>query len=118
MAPSVNAQAMDRPRKMLAARLDSGETACKKIAAEENARVVARSIEHSGFTKQEVAFRLGFSDQSQISRWIQGQDNASAIGRLWSLVEMRESVLLAMAESANSPFVRIRHVVDIERRRA
>jgi hypothetical protein len=56
-----------------------GETRSKPLAEQEESarygRALERAIEDAGLTKQEAAFRLGYSEQSMISRWIAGQEN-------------------------------------------
>lgn len=56
-----------------------GETRSKPLAEREEAerygRALERAIEDAGLTKQEAAFRLGYSEQSMVSRWITGQEN-------------------------------------------
>jgi hypothetical protein len=105
---------LDRiPRKTVAARLPTGEGARKFLAESEIARVVVRVIEHAGITQKDLAFRLGFEDQTPVSRWCAGHENAQAIGRMWSRPELRPSILVALAEGADSGAVEVRTIVTV-----
>jgi predicted transcriptional regulator len=121
MANSIASPALSSKRKMLAASFAApkvaGEAVSKKLAEQQIGRVITRVIEHSGFTQKEIAFRLGYEDQSAVSRWVAGVDNASALGRLWALLELRESIIVALAENAESRAVEVRTIVTVTARK-
>lgn len=117
MAQRMPLPGLARPRKMLAASFaapkPAGEGDRKKLAEQQIGRVITRVIEHSGLTQKDISFRLGYEDQSAVSRWVSGNDNASAIGRLWALPELRESIIVALSENAESRNVEVRTIVTV-----
>ncbi len=110
------------PRKMFATGIDPvslrGETDRKFLAEEDIARVVRRTIEISGQPPKAFAELLGFRDQSPVSRWMAGLENASALSRIYSVKALRGSLLVAMAEDADAVNVQTQTVVYIGRRSA
>jgi transcriptional regulator with XRE-family HTH domain len=83
-----------------------GETRSKPLAEQEEAarygRALERAIEDSGLTKQEAAFRLGYTEQSMISRWIAGQENPPMPRLFVKLGErFKQAWVLQMAKQTN-----------------
>jgi hypothetical protein len=75
--------------------------------------VITRAIDLAKLTPKDVAFRLGYHDQSALSRWMSGAE-AVRFGKLWSLKELRPWLVMALAEEADG--VRVQTVVTVERR--
>lgn len=84
-----------RHHKMLAMR---GET-LRKPLAEAIGQAVERGIVLAKLTKQDVAFRMGYEDQSALSRWISGAETPQ-FARLWAIEELRGPLVIALAELA------------------
>jgi len=103
MPETLTRSVIEKPRKMLAARLPEADRADGDIA-----HVVVRTLQVAGWSEKELAFRLGLADQSAVSRWCAGHENLSAFGRIWRVQDVRPSLLIAMAEQA-----RIVGVVDV-----
>lgn len=111
------------PRKPLAmgfaAAAEPGEGDRKKLAEPNSQRafgvVLARAFALANLTQQEVAFRLGYTDQSAVSRWVAGTENAQ-IARLLTLAELRGPLVMAIAEMTDD--VSVETVVRLPRRRA
>jgi hypothetical protein len=109
MGQSLPADVANRPRKPLAMRGESvrtnrdgrGETRSNEVAAAFLGRVITRAFELSNLEPKETAFRVGYADQSAVSRYMAGPDNPLA--RLMSLPEYRRGFLLALAEALDIP---------------
>lgn len=122
MASTISSPGHDRPRKMLAARLDRSESPRKNLApdeqsrltAEENARIVAEVLRFSKLTPQQLGGRLGHADQTQVSRWLNRQENATVLLKLWAVASLRAFVVMALIEVANNPLMRVRLIAEVE----
>lgn len=109
------------PRKSLAMRGESlnrrGEATPKKLAAldanQEMGAILARAIELSHLTAKDVAFRLGYADQSQVSRWTAGIEPVR-FAALWAVTALRAALVMALAERIEQD-VTVQHVVTIRR---
>jgi hypothetical protein len=120
MAPSIASQLTTRPRKMLAARLNRGESGRKNFApaleadnAEENAAIVAAVLRFSKLTPQQLGGKFGHADQSQVSRWLNRQENANVLLKLWAVRDLRPFVVLALIDVANNPLMRVRYLAEV-----
>lgn len=98
---------------MLAARLDQGESLRKNFASDENARIVAGVLRFSKLTPQQLGAKLGHADQTQVSRWLNSQENAAAVLKIWAIEDLREFLCMALIEETKSPRVRVRWVAEI-----
>lgn len=103
-------------RRMLAARLPQGETACQVLAVESMRAVGAlidRALVLAGLTKQQASFAMGYRDEtaSVVSKWTQGTERPQ-LDRLLSVPALRRGLILAIAESSGSD-VEIRTVVTV-----
>ena len=83
----------DPPRKMLA----MGSESVRKPLAKDIGTAIERAIVLAKLTKQDVAYRMGYEDQSALSRWISGVETAQ-LPRLWEIEELRWPLLRALAE--------------------
>lgn len=70
-----------------------GETARKKLVG----RRVARAFELMGLTKQDAAFRMGYSDAGTVSRWCSGLERPH-FDKLNVLDGFEDAYVLATAE--------------------
>ena len=95
MPRSVDRPVPDPPRKMLAAKV-CGD---RKPLAEGIGQAVERAITLARLTKQDVAFRMGYADQSTLARWISGVETPS-FARLWMVEDLRAPLAVALAELA------------------
>lgn len=93
-----------------------GESLRKKLSDPEMAgRVVARAIELSGLTQQDLAFRLGYANQSHVSQWISGVENPP-LAKLMSRdlpTRWRQALVIAMAEQLRVCGVEVKTVVTL-----
>lgn len=111
------------PRKPLAmgfaAPAGEGETDRKVLADPDLRRefgaVLSRAFALADWTLKDVAFRLGYADQSAVSRWVSGVE-AAPIAKLWGLSDLRGPLVMAMSEQASD--VRVGMVAEWHRRRA
>lgn len=104
----------DPLRKMLTMR---GESLRKPVADPQVARVlgqaIERALERAGLTKQDAAFRMGYEDQSALSRWISGVESPQ-VARLWTLGELfQRSLVLELAATCHVG-VKIRTTIELE----
>ena len=88
------------PRKMIAAEI---ETIRKPLA--DMPRLLGQAIERAivlaKLSKQDVAFRMGYSDQSALSRWIAGAPGETPqFAKLFAIDELRQPLVVALAELA------------------
>lgn len=95
MSSTVAKAIPDPPRKMLAAK----PRADRKPLAVEIGQAVERAITLARMTKQDVAFRMGYRDQSALARWISGVETPQ-FARLWMIEELRGPLAIALAELA------------------
>lgn len=90
-------QAIDRlpgaPRKPLA----GPATDLRKPLAIEIGQAIERAIVLANLTKQDVAYRMGYSDQSALARWISGVETAQ-FPKLWAIEELRWPLVRSLAE--------------------
>jgi hypothetical protein len=94
--PTTVARAIpDPPRKMLAARGEGD----RKPLAEAIGQAIERGIVLAKLTKQDVAFRMGYRDQSALARWISGVETPQ-FAKLWTIEELRQPLCIALAELA------------------
>ena len=122
MPSSIASPMTSRPRKMLAARLDRGESGRKNFAsgnldaaiAEENAEIVAAVLRFSKLTPQGLSAKLGHADQTQISRWLNRQENATVLLKLWALRDIRLYVVMALIDVAEHPRMRVRFLAEVD----
>lgn len=117
MPSSIASPVLDRPRKPRAARFASlerkSEVDRKNFAAREIAALVAAIVRHSTLTAQDFSGKLGHADTTQLSRWMNGLENGSALAKIWSVVELRPAFMKGAAERANHPDVKARLLVEI-----
>lgn len=101
MAPNNTAQLDAIKRKPLAMR---GE-AVRKPLAEDMKRPIGQAIDRAivlaRLTKQDVAFRMGYDDQSALSRWIAGVETPQ-FARLFAVKELRGPLVIALAELSDT----------------
>jgi hypothetical protein len=75
--------------------------ALRKPLADDLKRAIGQAIERAivlaGLTKQEVAFAMGYEDQSALSRWISGAETPQ-FARLFIVVKLRGPLVIALAE--------------------
>jgi len=95
MPANVNRAVPDPPRKMLAA---NSET-LRKPLAEAIGSAIERAIVLARMTKQDVAFQMGYRDQSALARWISGVETPQ-FAKLWQIEELRGPLVIALAELA------------------
>jgi hypothetical protein len=94
-----------------------GEGDRKRLAEVDFRRAVGGAIERaillSGLTKQEVAGRMGYEDQSALSRWISGVENPH-FAKLFSIPELRAPLVLTLAGLA-TPDIEIETTLRLRR---
>lgn len=95
MGSSVAEKLPARHHKMLAA---TGESPRKPLA-EQIGSAIERAIVLAKLTKQDVAYRMGYTDQSALSRWISGAETPQ-FAKLWAIPELQEPLVIALAELA------------------
>lgn len=95
MPATVTKAIPDPPRKMLAAQGESH----RKPLADEIGGAIERAIVLAKLTKQDVAYRMGYTDQSALSRWISGAETPQ-FAKLWAITELQEPLVIALAELA------------------
>lgn len=91
-------------RKSVAMSLRSGERDRKPLADDLKqpiGQAIERGIVLAGLTKQDVAFRMGYQDQSALARWISGVETPQ-FARLFMVQELRGPLVLALAELAGT----------------
>lgn len=97
---NVTAQLDGLKRKSLAIRELPSETDRKPLA-DDLKRAIGQAIERAiliaGLTKQDVAFRMGYQDQSALARWISGTETPQ-FAKLFIIVELRGPMVIALAE--------------------
>ena len=96
---------LDRvPRKTLAMTSE----ALRKPLAEDLKRTIGQAIEHAivlaKLTKQDVAHRMGYEDQSALSRWISGAETPQ-FAKLFGVRELRAPLVIALAALAEDACV-------------
>lgn len=101
------------PRKITAEAFALSAGDRKKLAGEDIGRIVLRVIALSRLTQQLFSDRLGYPDQSAVSRWVAGVENAQAFGRIWSVEDFRPFLLVALAEEAKSSAVGGKFVIEV-----
>lgn len=69
----------------------------RKAFAEAMGKAIERGILLAGLTKQEVAFAMGYTDASALSRWIAGTETAQ-FARLFSVSRLQQPLVVALAE--------------------
>lgn len=115
MAAHSPAPTGDRPRKMLAMR---GEGLLKKVEDVELARVfgrvIGRAFEIAGLTQQEIAFRLGYTNQSAVSRWVAGTETPQ-MAKLLTVDGFEDALIIALTERSKT--VSGAYVVNVPLRR-
>jgi hypothetical protein len=83
---------------------EEGESLRKKLAglpAGPNwGRVLTRAFALAGLAPKDVAFRLGYQDQSSVSRWLNNSESPN-LPRLLSLRELRGPMVIALAEATD-----------------
>lgn len=99
-----------------------GESLRKPLADLDEARIVGRFVERAlvfaDITKQDAAFRLGYSDQSAVSRWVAGVETPQ-LAKLWTLGRrFRTGFLLAVADACSDDGARVSHVVTVPEERS
>lgn len=103
MASSLTDRLAGLHPKMLRAESESqkraGETESKKLADLRPfiGKLVERALELLGITKQDAAFRMGYSDAGTISRWCSGTERP-ALDKLFAIDGFRVALVLALAE--------------------
>ena len=103
-------------RKPAVAGLRDEANADRKALAEQCRTLLGRAIERAlvlaNLTKQDASFRMGYPDQSAISRWIGGVENPQ-LHKLLAIDELRPWLAVALAEVSGSEVettVRVRRV--------
>jgi ribosome-binding protein aMBF1 (putative translation factor) len=114
MPSTLRDRALTPPRKMLAMR---GESLRKRLADPDIVRLLGRAIERAleraDLTKQDAAHRMGYEDQSALSRWISGAETPQ-IARLWTLGEDFQRALVIELASACQVGVKVRTTIELE----
>lgn len=59
---------------------------------------IERALVLANITKQDVSHRMGYTDQSSISKWISGKE-PPRFDKLWAIRELRPHLVIALAES-------------------
>lgn len=72
---------------------------------------IERALVLANLSKQEVSFRMGYRDQSSISKWISGKESPQ-FDKLWAIEELRESLIEALAALAGC---RVRKTISLRR---
>lgn len=63
-------------------------------------RVIEDALVTAGISKQDASWRMGYSDQSALSRWIAGVETAQ-FPKLWTLgPEFQTAMVVALARAA------------------
>jgi hypothetical protein len=113
MAVNITAQLDGIKRKSLVMRGES----LRKPLADDLKRPIGQAIERAlvlaDITKQDAAFRMGYEDQSALSRWIAGAETAQ-FARLFSIPELRGPLVIALAELSET--VSVETTITIRRR--
>lgn len=102
-----------RPRKAAAEPFALSSADRKKLASDQIGLVVLRTIQLSKLSQKEFADKLGFDDQSAVSRWVAGNENAQAFGRIFGVLELRPFLIVAIAEHAHSPHVGVKALIEV-----
>lgn len=76
-------------------------------------RRVERTFELMGITKQDAAFRMGYSDAGTVSRWCSGTERPH-LDKLFQLDGFEQAWLLASAEH-NAPTMEVETIVKLRR---
>lgn len=73
----------------------------KELGDEPNAlgMAIAKALVLADLTKQDVSFRMGYTDASSISKWISGKE-PPRFDKLWSVIELREPLVIALGKRA------------------
>ncbi len=86
---------------MLAA---SGEGVRKAVAEADLKRLIGGAIERAivlaRLSKQDVAYQMGYADQSALARWISGAETAQ-LPKLFKIVALQQTLVVALAEIAD-----------------
>lgn len=105
MAANGSAALAELKPKMLGARLRpevrSEANVDPKPLGERLGPAIERALLLANITKQEVSFAMGYSDQSSISKWIACKE-PPRFDKLWSVVRLRASLVVALAELAGA----------------
>ena len=87
--------------KVLAAQIEAD----RKPLAEDWKRLMGQSLERAlmlaRLTKQDVSYRMGYEDQSALSRWISGVERPQ-FDKLWAVEELRQPLVQCLAELAGA----------------
>jgi predicted transcriptional regulator len=115
MAANLTAGLDGIPRKTLA----MGGESLRKPLAEDLKRAIgaaiARALVLADMTKQDAAHRMGYEDQSALSRWISGAETPQ-FARLFEVAELRTPLVVALAEIVNSDEIEISTHITVRRR--
>ena len=98
MSPSVADALLVTPRKSLAKARLRGETARKFLADNLSGRVVERTFQLAGLTKDQAAREMGYEDASAVSRWIGGVEKAD-LNRLLAVEVLSRALGVAIVEA-------------------
>ncbi len=113
MSQSVRDPRLDVPLKMLAV---EGEEVSKPLAEDVWRRKIGGAIERgivlARLSKQDVAYQMGYADQSALARWISGAETAQ-LPKLFRIEALRQSLVIALGELAECE---VETVVRIRRR--
>lgn len=97
MAPTIKAQLSDVHPQMLRAEHEGAPQLSGKHAI---GLAIERALGRANFTKQEAAFRMGYTDSGVIGRWIAGTETPQ-FAKLWTLGDaFRRELVIAQAEVA------------------
>ena len=114
MNPKITSALGDWHPKML--RVEPSEE-CKKLAEairEQIGRDVERCFAMLGLTKQDAAYRMGYSDPGVVSRWCSGTERP-LFDKLFAIEDFEDAWILIRAR--RNPRVRVRTVMEFEERR-
>lgn len=121
MARHLTAQLDAIKRKPLAMRGEGlarrGEGDRKPLADPDLPRLIGRAIERAlklaNLEKKDAAWRMGYEDQSALSRWIAGVETPQ-FAKLFGILELRGPLVVALAELAED--VDVTTTISVRRR--
>lgn len=119
MPPIVDSRLDGVQRKMLSVTSESIRTKFSVEPGSRAGRVIERALELSGVSRQELAYALGYANQSAVSRWISGLENPS-LEKLMSdaaPVAFRQGLAIAIGEVQQGISVQVVMTADLVTRR-
>jgi hypothetical protein len=62
-------------------------------------QLISRALHHANVTPQEASYRMGYADQSKLSRWMSGAEIPHLLGRFLAHADLCRGFLMALAEA-------------------